>query len=167
MCGIAQHHENTAYSSSSADINIDLIWDLFCGSGGFGLHCLRHERGLVGIEIGAEAIACTTRSANELGVSHQVSFSTLDSTAFAEANQQQPPDLLIVNPPRRGLGEQLSRRIAALATQTILYSSCNAKSLAADLQQLREYRIQAGQLFDMFPYTTHYELLLLPSRTEK
>jgi 23S rRNA (uracil747-C5)-methyltransferase len=158
------------YATASAwvaDINLHLIWDLFCGSGGFGLHCLRDERHLVGIEIEAEAIACATRSAKELGVSHQVSFSALDSTAFAEANQQQPPDLLIVNPPRRGLGEQLSRRIAALAPQTILYSSCNAKSLAADLQQLGEYRIQAGQLFDMFPHTTHYELLLLLSRTEK
>ncbi|MFT5887633.1 MAG: 23S rRNA (uracil747-C5)-methyltransferase [Zhongshania sp.] len=90
-----------------------LIWDLFCGFGGIGLHCLRDERHLVGIKIEAEAIASATRSANELGVSHQLSFIALDSTAFAEENQQQSPDLLIVNPPRRGLGEQLSRRIAA------------------------------------------------------
>jgi len=148
----------------TAELDIRHYWDLFCGSGGFGLHCLNTERQLVGIEIEAEAIACAKRSADEMGLAAQVSFQALDSSAFASAATDSAPQLIIINPPRRGLGAALCAQIEQLAPQHLLYSSCNAQSLASDLGALDNYHIQRLQLFDMFPHTAHYEVLVLLSR---
>ncbi len=85
-----------------AALPVTSMWDLFCGVGGFGLHCATPDMPLTGIEISAEAIACAQRSATQLGLM-QVTFQALDSTQFATGNAS-APDLVIVNPPRRGIG---------------------------------------------------------------
>jgi 23S rRNA (uracil747-C5)-methyltransferase len=148
----------------TAELEINTFWDLFCGSGGFGLHCLTPNRQLIGIEIEAEAIACAQRSAEELGLGQQVHFQALDSTLFATENELLRPQLIITNPPRRGLGNKLCAQINQIAPNYLLYSSCNANTLAADLSALNGYRIERIQLFDMFPHTAHYEVLVLLSR---
>ncbi|SQB20736.1 23S rRNA methyluridine methyltransferase [Citrobacter koseri] len=73
------------------------MWDLFCGVGGFGLHCATPEMTLTGIEIAPEAIACAKQSAAELGLTN-LHFQALDSTRFATA-QGEVPELVLVNPP--------------------------------------------------------------------
>ena len=145
------------------------LWDLFCGVGGFGLHLAsalqqqtEQEPALVGIEIAAAAIASATQSAAELGLS-KVSFQALDSAAFAHAAAQ-APDLLVVNPPRRGLGAALCQDISRLQPRWLIYSSCNAQSLAADLQQLKGYQLIKVQLFDLFAHSSHSEVLTLLKR---
>lgn len=135
------------------------MWDLFCGVGGFGLHCATPEMRLTGIEIAPEAIACATQSAQVLGL-HNLHFQALDSTQFATA-QQDAPDLVLVNPPRRGIGVELCDYLSRMAPPFIVYSSCNALSMAKDIRQLPGYRIERVQLFDMFPHTAHYEVLTL------
>lgn len=60
------------------------MWDLFCGVGGFGLHCATPDMQLTGIEIAPEAIACAKQSAAELGLT-RLQFQALDSTQFATA----------------------------------------------------------------------------------
>ena len=92
-----------------------------------------------------------------------VHFQALDSTRFATA-QQDIPDLVVVNPPRRGIGEELCEFLSAMAPKTILYSSCNAQTMAKDIRLLEGYRIEKTQLFDMFPHTAHYEVLTLLQR---
>lgn len=134
------------------------IWDLFCGVGGFGLHCATADTELTGIEIEAEAIACAKDSAAALGLD-KVNFAALDSGGFATV-QTTAPDLLIVNPPRRGLGVELCRQVADLSPPAIFYSSCNPDTLAQDIARLPDYRIKRLQLFDMFPHTSHYEVLV-------
>ncbi|ELY2795974.1 23S rRNA (uracil(747)-C(5))-methyltransferase RlmC [Cronobacter dublinensis] len=135
------------------------MWDLFCGVGGFGLHCATPEMTLTGIEIAPEAIASASASAQQLGL-RNVHFQALDSTDFA-TGQQAAPDLVLVNPPRRGIGEALCDYLSRMAPQYIIYSSCNARTMAKDIQQLPGYRIARVQLFDMFPHTAHYEVLTL------
>ncbi|VED47598.1 23S rRNA (uracil-5-)-methyltransferase [Escherichia coli] len=81
------------------------MWDLFCGVGGFGLHCATPDMQLTGIEIASEAIACAKQSAAELGLT-RLQFQALDSTQFATA-QGDVPELVLVNPPRRGIGKPL------------------------------------------------------------
>jgi len=144
------------------ELNIGSMWDLFCGVGGFGLHCATPEMKLTGIEISAEAIACAKASAARLGLK-QVEFQALDSTGFATAKES-IPDLVLVNPPRRGIGPALCDYLSRMAPQTILYSSCNAQTMAKDLAAMPDYRVERVQLFDMFPHTAHYEVLTLLSR---
>ena len=140
------------------------IWDLFCGVGGFGLHCASKEVALTGIEIEAEAIACAKMSAETLGLTN-VRFTALDSTSFAsDSRGEDKPDLIIVNPPRRGIGEALCHSLSEFAPKAILYSSCNPKTLAKDLHAISGYRVTKVQLFDMFPHTDHFEVLVMLQR---
>ncbi|NIF60475.1 23S rRNA (uracil(747)-C(5))-methyltransferase RlmC [Enterobacter sp. Ap-916] len=138
---------------------VNHMWDLFCGVGGFGLHCATPEMKLTGIEIAPEAIASAQQSAEKLGL-HNIHFQALDSTQFAVA-QQDIPQLVLVNPPRRGIGKALCDYLTQMAPAFIVYSSCNAQTMAKDIQMLPGYRVVRTQLFDMFPHTSHYEVLTL------
>ncbi|CCJ78757.1 23S rRNA (uracil(747)-C(5))-methyltransferase RlmC [Cronobacter muytjensii] len=138
---------------------VNHMWDLFCGVGGFGLHCATPAMTLTGIEIAPEAIASASASAQQLGLRH-VHFQALDSTNFA-TGQQAVPDLVLVNPPRRGIGEALCDYLSRMSPKYLIYSSCNAQTMAKDIKQLPGYRIARVQLFDMFPHTAHYEVLTL------
>ena len=138
---------------------VNHMWDLFCGVGGFGLHCATPQMRLTGIEIAPEAIACAKQSAAQLGLSN-LHFQALDSTQFA-THEDDIPQLVLVNPPRRGIGAELCDYLSRMAPPYIIYSSCNARTMAADIDRLQGYRIERVQLFDMFPHTAHYEVLTL------
>lgn len=135
------------------------MWDLFCGVGGFGLHCATPTMRLTGIEIAPEAIACARQSAAQLGLSN-LHFQALDSTQFA-TREADAPQLVLVNPPRRGIGAELCDYLSRMAPPYIIYSSCNARTMATDIARLSGYRVERVQLFDMFPHTAHYEVLTL------
>lgn len=137
------------------------LWDLFCGVGGFGLHCASKDIKLTGIEIEAEAIACAQMSAQMMGLEN-VQFMALDSTDFAKGKSAaEKPDLIIVNPPRRGIGEALCQSLSEFAPKAILYSSCNPKTLTKDLEHIQGYHLTKVQLFDLFPHTDHFEVLAM------
>ena len=74
------------------------------------------------------------------------------------------PDAVVVNPPRRGIGPELAARLQDSGVPHVLYSSCNAASLAKDLAAMPAYRARRAQVFDMFPQTGHAETLVLLSR---
>ncbi|EPB2166592.1 23S rRNA (uracil(747)-C(5))-methyltransferase RlmC [Klebsiella aerogenes] len=138
---------------------VNHMWDLFCGVGGFGLHCATPQMRLTGIEIAPEAIACAKQSAAQLGLTN-LHFQALDSTQFA-THEDDIPQLVLVNPPRRGIGAELCDYLSRMAPPYIIYSSCNARTMAADIDRLQGYRLGRVQLFDMFPHTAHYEVLTL------
>ncbi|SUT93433.1 23S rRNA (uracil(747)-C(5))-methyltransferase RlmC [Actinobacillus lignieresii] len=146
------------------NLPIQQFWDLFCGVGGFGLHCAKalQEKNknvqLTGIEISASAIASATKSAERLQLNN-VTFASLDSAQFALNDKGKSPDLVIVNPPRRGIGKPLAEFLNELGIPHLIYSSCNAQTMAKDFEALSNYSLQKVQLFDMFPHTSHYEVL--------
>jgi 23S rRNA (uracil747-C5)-methyltransferase len=140
-------------------LKVPYIWDLFCGVGGFGLSIAKTSSQLVGIEINQEAIAYAKKSAQALSLS-DVNFMALPSEEFA-LSIDEVPDLVVVNPPRKGVGTLLSKRIQAMNVAYILYSSCNVHTLREDLEALDNYRISKIKLFDMFAHTMHYEVLVL------
>ena len=142
-----------------AELSVQHIWDLFCGVGGFGLHCAMPEMKLTGIEINAGAVACAKQSAEQLGLS-DIHFQALDLTRTTIEKRNQP-DLVIVNPPRRGIGKLVTQYLMTMQPDYILYSSCNAQSMAKDITALASYDVVKVQLFDMFPHTAHYEVLTL------
>ncbi|OOF87597.1 23S rRNA (uracil(747)-C(5))-methyltransferase [Rodentibacter ratti] len=151
------------------DLPVTTLWDLFCGVGGFGLHCAYglQKQGqnveLTGIEISPAAIFAAKMSAQKLAL-QKVKFQSLDATNFALNGNGEKPDLVIVNPPRRGIGKALSEFLNQIRPHFILYSSCNAVSMGNDLRCLTHYKLVKIQLFDMFPHTAHYEVLVLLER---
>ena len=139
------------------------VWDLYCGVGGFALHVAGAGVGVVGIEVSREAITSAEQSRDEAGLGG-VRFEAGDATAYAVASAG-PPDLVIVNPPRRGIGPELSGWLEGSGVGHVLYSSCNAQTLARDLAAMPSLRPVHGQLLDMFPNTSHYEVLVLLERS--
>ena len=142
------------------------VWDLFCGVGGFALALAAPGRRVLGVEVSASAIDGARAAADVMGLDPAlVRFEAgdarvLDPAAGDRAGGAQRPDLLVVNPPRRGIGEQLAGRIEASGVERVLYSSCNPRTLAADLAHLPSMRVTRSRLFDMFPHTEHAEVLV-------
>ncbi len=145
-----------------SELNPASLWDLYCGVGGFALHCADGQRQVIGIERSHEAILSARRSRAERGLD-RVEFATGDAADFVRTAQVTPA-LVIVNPPRRGLGEALSCDLNRHGPAHILYSSCNATTLARDLAWLDRYVLRKARLFDMFPHTAHYEVCVLLER---
>nr|WP_179670094.1 23S rRNA (uracil(747)-C(5))-methyltransferase RlmC [Nocardioides thalensis] len=141
-------------------------WDLYCGVGGFALHVARPGRTVTGVELSAEAIASAERGCDDAGLSAQdLRFEAGDATVYALSSAAEArPELVIVNPPRRGLGAQLAGWLEDSGVPHVLYSSCNPDTLARDLAVMRSYAPARGQVFDMFPQTAHTETLMLLSR---
>ncbi|NTW41651.1 MAG: 23S rRNA (uracil(747)-C(5))-methyltransferase RlmC [Cellulomonadaceae bacterium] len=133
------------------------VWDLYCGVGGFALHCAAQGREVVGVETSVEAVASAVLTARDAHLPG-VTFLADDATAFA-LRATSTPDLVVVNPPRRGIGD-LAAWLEESGVRHVVYSSCNAGSLARDLARMPSLRPRRAQLLDMFPQTTHYEVVV-------
>jgi 23S rRNA (uracil747-C5)-methyltransferase len=144
------------------DLAPSSAWDLYSGVGGFALHIAGDAGDVVGIETSAEAVASAELSRVDASLP-RVRFAAGDATAFALAATR-PPELVIVNPPRRGIGAALAGWLEASTARHVLYSSCNAASLARDLDAMPSLRAVRGRVFDMFPQTTHAEVMVLLER---
>lgn len=141
------------------------LWDLYCGVGGFALHAARAMPGLAvrGIEVSAEAIESARMSAGEHGLDG-AAFVAGDAHQVLASDPDSAPEAVVVNPPRRGIGVELARWLERSSARTLVYSSCNAATLARDLEAMPGWRVEQAQLLDMFPHTTHYEVLTLLRR---
>lgn len=133
------------------------VTDLYCGVGGFALHLARPSRTITGVEVSAAAVAAAREGAARLGA--DVRFVVADATGGV-APQSLDADLVVVNPPRRGIGS-LAQALNDSDAKAVLYSSCNPASLARDLAAMPSLRAVRAQLFDMFPQNRHSELLVL------
>ncbi len=142
------------------ELKVDSFLELFCGQGTFSFFASPYVGRSLGIEINTEAVKVAQMSARELGLSH-LHFKTADAGVVKKEIDDFAPDVLLVNPPRRGLGEALPI-ILNSNIESIIYSSCNILSLEKDLLQLApKYEIKKIQIFDMFPQTRHFETLVL------
>ena len=141
-----------------AGLDVRTMWDLYCGVGGFALHLAAPGREVLGVEVSADAIDAAAATAAELGVAAE--FVAGDATAYALGSRT-PPDLVVVNPPRRGIGADLAGWLEESGVRHVVYSSCNAESLARDLAMMPSLRPVEARVLDMFPHTTHYEVIVL------
>ncbi|CAM3740694.1 methyltransferase domain-containing protein [Nocardioides marinus] len=147
------------------DLAPSRVWDLYSGVGGFALHLATDagdQRRVTGVEISAEAVEGARRAARLADL--RADFVAADAVAWATTTQEPRPDLLVVNPPRRGLGGDLAGWVEASGVPWVLYSSCHSGSLARDLAAMPSYTLQRGRVLDMFPQTTHHEVLVLLRR---
>ena len=108
------------------------------------------------------------REAAEAAGLRSATFLAADATRWAAteaAGPKGPPDLAVVNPPRRGLGPELAGWLERSGVADVLYSSCNPATLATDLAAMPSLQITAGRYVDMFPHTAHAEVIVRLRRT--
>ena len=151
----------------------DVVWDLYSGVGGFALALALKDatttkapvRTVVGIETSEQAVAAAEFAARQMGAVAE--FIAADATQWvttAEALAMPQPDVVIVNPPRRGIGAELAGWIENSGIKRVFYSSCNAETLARDLTLMPSLRVVKAQSVEMFPHTEHVETVVLLSR---
>lgn len=142
------------------ELEIESFMELFCGQGAFSFFAAPHIKSGLGIEINEFAVDIANQTAQDFHFDH-LKFKSADAGSVAAEINQFNPNLILVNPPRKGLGNAV-QLIQNFHANHIIYSSCSYESLAADLQQLKNhYQISRVQIFDMFPHTQHFETLVL------
>jgi 23S rRNA (uracil747-C5)-methyltransferase len=113
------------------------VWDLYCGVGGFGLHAAAPGRSVLGVESSEQAVASAAATATDLGL-RDTSWVAGDATAFA-LGAAEVPDLVIVNPPRRGIGAELAGWLDRSGVGQVLYSSATSTRWPATWRPCRRW----------------------------
>lgn len=134
--------------------------ELFSGQGAFSFFIQKYVTQAIGVEINAEAVERANQTAKNLKLSH-LSFIAQDAAQVEKLVLDFNPEVILVNPPRRGLAG-VNQILKKVKSQYFIYSSCNAETLAQDLILLKDhFTIVKAQVFDMFPNTDHFETLVL------
>jgi 23S rRNA (uracil1939-C5)-methyltransferase len=141
-----------------------LAWDLYSGAGLFA-RALDFEN-VTAVE--SAGFSADDLKHNLAGKAHRVvRSSTLD---FLRSQTRGParakPELILLDPPRAGLGKEICNHLASIAAPAIVYISCDPATLARDLQSLLqfEYSVQTIHLVDLFPQTFHMEIVTFIKR---
>jgi 23S rRNA (uracil-5-)-methyltransferase RumA len=149
----------------------ETVFDLYCGTGTIGLYLAAQAKQVIGIESVGDAILDARENAG-LNQIENASFHlgrAEDEMLKIIKEEGVKPDLIILDPPRKGCEESLLTAINDLGTPRIIYVSCNPSTLARDLKFMTDagYAIKAVQPVDLFPGTGHVETVVLMSRVEK
>ena len=161
-----------AYAASLAAPSGDTAaLDLYCGVGTITLTLADRCREVVGVEIVPAAVEDARQNAARNGVGN-VRFLCADAGQAAErlAEEGFQPEVIVVDPPRKGLDEAAVRAICRMAPARVVYVSCDCASMARDARLLRElggYAPVALKAFDMFPRTANVETVCLLYRQKK
>ena len=141
----------------------ETVVDLYCGAGTIGLTLADKCKELVGIEIEPSAIENAKENAKINGIEN-ASFICADAFEGAREMERRglKPDLVIVDPPRKGCQKELFDIIENMGASRIVYVSCDSATLARDLAILKEkeYTLQHLTAVDMFPRTPHVECIV-------
>ena len=148
----------------------DLLLDLYCGMGTIGLSMADHCRELVGVEIVPEAIESAKANASRMGaaVSAKSRFFCADAGQAAAqlAAEGLHPDVVMLDPPRKGCDEATLSAVVRMAPRRVVYVSCNPATAARDAAWLEQngYHAEKVQPVDLFPRTKHCETVVLLSQ---
>ena len=140
--------------------------DAYCGSGLLGLCAAPGFERVLGVEVSSSAVGWARANATRNGRANCEFLAADASAVFAAVPFPAADTAVIVDPPRKGCGEDFLRQLAAFAPRTIVYVSCNPETQAPDLALLRAagYRCLGLQPFDMFPQTRHVECVATLAR---
>ena len=154
----------------------DLLLDLYCGTGAIGLSMAKDVRELIGIEIVPEAVECAKRNAAASGIENASFFvgDAADAEKILEnaeraRGEKLSPDVVILDPPRKGCDAGLLSFVASLSPRTVVYVSCNPDTLARDVALLAPlgYTTDKVRPVDLFPGTGHVESVVCLTRSAK
>ncbi len=142
----------------------DNVYDLYTGVGSIAIYVSQHCKQVTGIEQIEDAIADAGQNAALNGVSNCTFLAgdvrmTLRNDFSA---QHGSPNVIITDPPRAGMHEDVVKTILQLAPQRVVYVSCNPATQARDVAMMNDqYSVEKVQPVDMFPQTTHIENVML------
>ncbi|EJW97993.1 TrmA family RNA methyltransferase [gut metagenome] len=142
----------------------ELVYDLYTGTGTIANFVSRQARQVVGIEYVPEAIEDAKVNAEINGITNTLFYAgdMKDMLTQEFINEHGRPDVIITDPPRAGMHQDVIDVILFAEPQRIVYVSCNPATQARDLQLLDcKYRVKAVQPVDMFPHTHHVENVVL------
>ena len=145
----------------------DTLLDLYCGMGTIGLSMADQCRGLIGVEIVPEAIESAKANAARMGetVAAKSRFFCADAGQAATqlAAEGLHPDIVMLDPPRKGCDEATLSAVVRMAPRRVVYVSCNPATAARDAAWLKKngYHAEKVQPVDLFPRTKHVEAVLL------
>jgi 23S rRNA (uracil1939-C5)-methyltransferase len=147
----------------------DIVFDLFCGIGTLSLLAARQAKRVLGIEYVPSAVENAKENARLNGIDN-AEFLAGDAEQMLDEgiNITGRPDIVILDPPRKGCDSKLIEKLTDIAPRKIVYVSCNPSTLARDATLFCNggYGIDAVKGVDMFPHTTHVECCILLTRRE-
>lgn len=142
----------------------DIVFDLYCGIGTISLFMSKYAKKVYGIEIVEEAIKAAKENA-EINSVDNVEFIAGDVEKVLSNiiyDRKIIPDIVMVDPPRRGLDNTSINNILSIKSKRLVYISCNPATLVRDLAKLEEmYEVEEIVPVDMFPFTSHIETVTL------
>lgn len=145
----------------------ETVLDLYCGIGTISLAMAQKAGNVIGAEIVPEAIEDAKQNAIRNGVENAEFFcGDAGQIAYKLAAEGVCPDVICVDPPRKGLAPGVPDILADMAPERIVYVSCDPATLARDIKRLGErgYVVQKAEAVDLFPRTQHVETVALLSR---
>ncbi|KRM89468.1 23S rRNA (uracil(1939)-C(5))-methyltransferase RlmD [Liquorilactobacillus vini] len=149
----------------------ETVIDAYCGIGTISLNLALQAKRVLGVEIVPEAIADAKKNA-ALNRIKNVEFQVGSAVEWMKkwADQDLKPDVVVFDPPRKGLDSEVLASALQLAPKRIVYVSCNPATLVRDLRFLADHGYavaQPIQPFDQFPQTNHVESVTVLERTDK
>ena len=147
----------------------ETVLDLYCGAGTITLALSDHAKKVLGAEIVPEAIDDARENAARNGVKN-AEFFCGDASDVAKklARENLRPDVITVDPPRKGLAADVVESIAAMQPQRVVYVSCDSATMARDVKRLADlgYTARRACAVDMFPRADHVETVCLLSKLQ-
>ena len=147
----------------------EIIYDLYCGTGTIGLYLSKNAKEVYGFEVIRSALDDAEKNADRNDISN-VHFLKANLDTFFKSgqlpNRISRPDVIIVDPPRAGMHQDMVNYLPRLKAKKIVYVSCNPTTQARDARILNEhgYQIKGAAMVDMFPHTPHIETVMLFSK---
>ena len=163
---VNHHQAQRLYEAAIAQANItknDLVLDLYCGVGTITLAMAKAAGKVIGVEIVEEAVADARDNARRNGVENAEFFcGDAGKAALALEAQGIHPDVVVVDPPRKGLNADAIEALHRMNPERIVYVSCDPATLARDVALLKEkgYRVASAQTADLFPRCAHVESIV-------
>lgn len=149
----------------------ETVWDLYCGTGTISLFLAQRAGKVCGVEIIRSAIDNANENASLNGIENAEFFCGKSEEIFPEYYKNgagtagDGPDVVVLDPPRKGCDIKLLNAILETAPKRIVYVSCNSATLARDIKILSEkYSLDEVTPVDMFPHTVHVETIVLLQR---
>jgi 23S rRNA (uracil1939-C5)-methyltransferase len=136
-----------------------LAWDLFAGVGLFARQLAVNFEHVIAIESAPTSVDALKENLRD---THSESVKAETLPFLRRQHKSDPPDLIVVDPPRTGLGPETTAQLARIAAPVIVYVSCDPATLARDLRALSSsgYAIESITLVDLFPQTFHLETVV-------